>query len=242
MAVGRAAVQPVHEQLRALHGVRREEGGDAARDGVPAPAPELRLVTGVEVAEVPGERVVPRLVEALVDHLEQRPGERVGRPRVVVDRAGELGDERTRRAEVHPGADAVERVAPAEPVREPLAEPPLDAAGRHQHQLRRERVLQRARQQVTELVGEQVGARGAVEVERHGGTLDRVADNVGGQASQPSICPTCSASVIGSNGLEMTPEMASPSQTWRSPTWTFAVTRITGMCRMSSSACMCGTS
>ena len=58
-------------------------------------------------------------------------------------------------------------VAAAEDVRQPLAQPPLHAARRDQHQLLGERVGQRIGQQCTEAVGKQVGALGTVEVEGH---------------------------------------------------------------------------
>jgi hypothetical protein len=54
-------------------------------------------------------------------------------------------------------------------MRKPLAQPPLDAAGRHQHQFLGERVGQRAGQQGAEPVGQQIGALGTVEMKRHRG-------------------------------------------------------------------------
>ena len=50
--VGGVAGGPVDEQLRPLRGVRREQAGQPARDGVAAAPPELRLVAGVAVPEV----------------------------------------------------------------------------------------------------------------------------------------------------------------------------------------------
>ena len=87
------AVEPVDEELWALPGVRGEQPGEAAGYGVAAALPELFLLAVLEVAEVGGERRAPGLVEAFVDDFEQRPDHGVGRPRVVVDGAGDFGDE-----------------------------------------------------------------------------------------------------------------------------------------------------
>ena len=79
-----------------------------------------------------GQRSAPGLVEARVDHLEQRPDHGVGGPRVVVGGAGDLGDQRAGVPELDARAHPVGRLgrAAAEHVREPLAKPPLDAARR----------------------------------------------------------------------------------------------------------------
>ena len=58
-------------------------------------------------------------------------------------------------------------VAAAEDVRQPLAQPSLDAARRHQHEFLGEWVGQRIGQQCAETVSKQVGALGTVEVEGH---------------------------------------------------------------------------
>ena len=115
--------------------------------------------------------------------MEQRPGQRVGRPGIVVGPARHDREQRARAAEVDTGAHTV--AAPrrgAEPVREPLGQPALDALRRHHDHLGRERIGQRRRQQLAELVGELVGARGAVEVEGHcGPTLVVGYDESGGR-------------------------------------------------------------
>ena len=54
-------------------------------------------------------------------------------------------------------------------MREPLAQPPLHAARRHQDQLLGERVGQRVGQQGAQPVGQQIGALGTVEMKRHRG-------------------------------------------------------------------------
>ena len=103
--------------------------------------------------------------------VEQRPDQRVGRPRVLVAGAGDLGDQRARgcgsrrrrrrrrraaarrpsRCESRWREPALHALAPGPP-------PPRSANGS----------ASGLREQVAEGVGEQVGARRAVEVERHG--------------------------------------------------------------------------
>ena len=83
-AVGVAALAPVGDELRPLPGVRREQAGQPPGDREAPAEPEVGLLPGRPVAEVRGQGRRPRLVEAGVEHLEQRPGQRVGRPRVVV--------------------------------------------------------------------------------------------------------------------------------------------------------------
>ena len=56
---------------------------------------------------VPGDRGAPGLAEGVVEHGEQRPGHRVGGPRVVVGEAEHRCHQGPRRREAHPGADAV---------------------------------------------------------------------------------------------------------------------------------------
>jgi len=76
------------------------------------------------------------------------------------------------RHEVDPGADAVTTAGPgAEPVREPLGEPALDAARRNDDDLTRERVGQWRDQQGREAVGECIGALGGMQVQGHAATL-----------------------------------------------------------------------
>ena len=55
----------------------------------------------------------------------------------------------------------------AEPVRQPLGQPPLDALGRHRHHLGGERVLRRHGEQLAERVGQRVGALGPMYVEHY---------------------------------------------------------------------------
>ena len=162
-----AAVGPVDEQLRSLGRVRREQPGDPAGHRVAATLTELGLVRAGAVAEVLSERRRPRLVEAVVKDGEHRPGEGVRCPGVLVSRACELADQGPWGPELHTRAHAVTGAwaSGAEQMGEPLRQPALDAARRHEHDLLRERVLERRGEQLAEGVGELVGARSAMEVE-----------------------------------------------------------------------------
>ena len=165
-AVGVAALAPVGDQARPLHGVRREEAGQPPGDGVAAVAAQLALVAVEPVAEVGGEGRAPRLVEAGVDHLEQRPDQPVGVPRVVALAAEQHRDQRARVEEPHPRADAVaaarRRCRAGGESRwvsqrsTPLAGTTTTSSANGSSSGRR--------QQLAEGVGELVGARCAVEV------------------------------------------------------------------------------
>ena len=70
--------------------------------------------------------------------------------------------------EPHARADAVATArAGAEPVGEPLGQPPLDATRRNDDDLLGERVVERFREQRAEPVGEQVGRIGTMHLQRH---------------------------------------------------------------------------
>ena len=58
-------------------------------------------------------------------------------------------------------------VAAAEDVRQPLAQPPLDALRRDDDELFGERIGERIGEQRAEAVGQEVGAFGAVEMQGH---------------------------------------------------------------------------
>ena len=130
--VGVAARGPVGDQARPLHGVRREEAREPTGDGVAPPAPQVGLLAGGR----PWPRCRARVAahgssRRRVDGGQQRPDQGVGCPRVVVAGAGDLGDQRGRRAEVDARADAVgPAVTGAEVVGEALGQPALDALGR----------------------------------------------------------------------------------------------------------------
>ncbi len=158
---------PVDEQLRSLPRVGREETGQPSRDGIAPTQPQLLLLACLEVPEVGGQGLAPVVVAAVVDDFEQRPDERVGVPRVVVGRSGDLGDERARVAEGDAGADAVLPVPAAEDVRQPLAQPPLDALRRDDDELFGEGVVKRVGEEGTEAVGQEVGSFSTVEVQAH---------------------------------------------------------------------------
>ena len=168
-AVGGLAVEPVDEHLWPLASVGREQTRQPACHRIAATSTQFGFVAGVEVAQMRCERSAPVVVAAGVDGVQQWPGHRVRRPGIVVNCAGDLGDQRCGGAERHPGAHSVGAVAPPEHVGESLAQPPLHAARRHQHQFLGERVGQGIGQQRTEPVGEEVGAISTMEVERHWG-------------------------------------------------------------------------
>ncbi len=157
-------VEPVDQQLRSLTGVGREQPRQPPRHRVPAATPQLGFV-GIDgvVAQMCCERATPVFAEAGVDRLEQRPRHGIRRPGVVVDGAGDLGDQRGGGAEHHPCAHPIGAVAAAEHMGEPLAQPPLHAARRHQHQFLGERVGQRIGQQLRR------GRRRAGRCGQHGG-------------------------------------------------------------------------
>ena len=77
--VWRMAVQPVDQQLRTLPGVGGEQPGQPARHRIPSAPAQLGLGVGLlEVAQMRCQRAAPRLVEAAVDDLQQRPRHRLG--------------------------------------------------------------------------------------------------------------------------------------------------------------------
>jgi len=149
----RVAVKPVDEQLRTLPSVGGEQPGQPSRHRITPASSQLGFVAGVKVAQMPGQDAAPRLIQRGVDDFQQRPRHGVGGPRIVVDRAGDLGDQRAWAAERHSRAHTITGTTTPDDMREPLAEPPLDAARRHQHQLLGERVGQRVGQQGAEPVG-----------------------------------------------------------------------------------------
>ena len=160
-------VFPVDEQLRPLPRIGREEAGQPSRHRIAPAQPQFLLLACLEVPEVGGQRLAPVVVAAVVDDLEQRPDERVGVPRIVVRRSGDLGDERAWVAEGDAGADAVLPVTAAEDVRQPLAQPPLDALRRDDDDLFGEGIVKRVGEEGAEAVGQEVGPFGTVDVKGH---------------------------------------------------------------------------
>ena len=91
----------------ALAGVRRVQPGQPAGDGVAPARAQLALLPGHAVTEVSGQRRAPRLVERVVDHLEQRPGQPVGVPGVLQIACRAASDQGPRAEEPDPRAHAV---------------------------------------------------------------------------------------------------------------------------------------
>ncbi len=163
-----ATLAPVRHQRGSLHGVAGEQPGQPSGHGVATAAPQVALVAGDAVAQVRGQGRAPRLVEGLVDHLQQRPDQAVRVPGVVALLAEQQCDQGVRGQEPHAGAHPVSTArSGAQPVREPLGQPPLDTASRDDHDLLGERVVQRLCKQPAEPVGEQIGRIGAMQLKRH---------------------------------------------------------------------------
>ena len=118
-------------------------------------------------AEVGAQRRAPRLARAGVDHLEQRPDEALGPPRVVLGVAPRPGHQLGGRGELHPGTHPVVPEGRAEAVGEALREPALHPAGRHGDHVGGEGVRRRRREHVGQRLGQPVRALGAVHVEGH---------------------------------------------------------------------------
>jgi len=77
-------------------------------------------------------------------------------------------DQGARIEEPHAGADPVTaRGRRTEPVGEAQGQPSLHPARRDDDDVRSERVIGRRGEELGELLGEEVGARGTVDVERH---------------------------------------------------------------------------
>jgi hypothetical protein len=181
-SVGVAAGLPVLEEARPLDGVRREQARQATGHGVATSPPQLPFLAVLSVTQVQAQCTAPVLARVGVHDLQQRPDQRVGRPGVVLTGAGDLGDQAGRRTELHPGADTVvATLALPEAVGQRLAQPALDAAGRDEHELLREGVLEWCAQQPREAVDEAVRPGGPMKEKWH--------VRPGGPARDPSGCP-----------------------------------------------------
>ncbi len=143
------AALPCPDQVRALHGIAVEELGYVPYG--PKPAHRVLRVTAGAL-EVACKRGQPRLGQALVDDLEQRPHRALRHPGICVRIDAGRGRQRTldqprREREVDVRAHAVAPpVARAEQGRQPLGEPALDPARGDRDDLGRERVVQRLEQ------------------------------------------------------------------------------------------------
>jgi hypothetical protein len=161
--------RPVAHRVRPVQRVPVEQVGDVPHGREPPRA--LERVVLLRAAEVRGEQVHPRLGQAFVDDLEQRPHRSLRQPRVLVGiDAGRCGhgipDEPPRGREVDVRAHAVGRTrGRTEPRRELLRDPPLHAAGRDGDDLGRERIVRRRREQRPKRLDEPVGAVGPVEMQ-----------------------------------------------------------------------------
>ncbi len=189
-AVRVAPCAPVDDEARALHGVRREDPGQPPRHGPAAGAAQVTFVAGDTVTEVTGEGGRPRFVERGVEHLEQRPDEPVRIPDVVTPAIEQQGDQGTRAQEPDPGTDAVATLGPrAEAVGQSLGQPALDTAGGHRDHVRGEGVGQGRGEQVTELVGQEVGAGGSMDLQAHPSVLLLLTSPPEQAAAGPNLGP-----------------------------------------------------
>ena len=113
----------------------------------------------------------PRLRQRAVDHLEQRPRRALGQPRIAVgiyagSRGDRVADQPSRRRKQDVRADAVTASGRgSERGGQALGEPALHPAGRHRHDLGRERIIERRSQQLAERVGKSICTFGSVDVE-----------------------------------------------------------------------------
>ena len=106
--------QPTRQQFRPLPGIGGEQAGEPPRYGVTAPPAQVLLRAVGEVPQMAGHDTAPRLVETGVDHFEQRPGDGLRRPRVILAGAADLPDQGGRGPERHTGAHSVGAVATAQ--------------------------------------------------------------------------------------------------------------------------------
>ena len=85
--------------------------------------------------------------------------------RELPDSAHRAGGQPAGGGKFHSGAHAVVPYARAQPVRQTLGKPPLDAAGGDTDDLGSEGILERSAEQLTQTRSEPVGALGAVDVQ-----------------------------------------------------------------------------
>ena len=174
------APRPRAHHLGPVQRVAIEQLGEVPNRAEP-PRPPRRVGVLAAATEMRGQAREPRLVEVVVDHLEQSPHRPLGQPRIRVGldprrRRHRVADEPPRRREVDVRAHAVAPPLPgAEPIRHPLREPALHPARRHGDDLGRERVGQRVGQQRAKRLDEAVGPLGSMDVKHVGESAWRTA-------------------------------------------------------------------
>ena len=163
--VGVTARGPVHEHLRTVRAVPGEGLGCPCRSQHP---PLTAGHPGCHVAVKHGQRLV---AVGLVDLIENRPHEALGRPPehlLPAYRGEDAGHQIGWEGEGDVGADAVTTVGIASQVMgQPLGEPALHAPSRHGDDIRGEGVLGLLAQEPTQGIHEHIGSLGSVEVQ-HG--------------------------------------------------------------------------
>ena len=171
--------RPPADHLGPVQRVAVEQLGDVAQGGEAPGAP----VGVFLVAQMDPQAAQPRLVQALLDHLEQRPHRARRRPGVGIRidaRGGRDGvaDEAVREREVDVRAHPVRPAGRGpEPRGEPLRQPALHPSCRDRDDVGREGVGQRIGQEAAECLNQSVGALSAVDVE-HALTLTIDQDRV----------------------------------------------------------------
>ena len=182
---------PALQHLGSVHGVAVEEVGH-----VPDAREALRLLHGLRVADVLGQRRQPRLVEVLLDHLHQRPDRTLRaardrpRDRCPTARASALftsvpGNGKSMLA--HTPSCAPSR-AP-EVRRQSLGQPALDAPRRHRDDLGGHRIVERLGHQVAQHRHQGVGPVGPVDVQHPGRVRRRCSPGPGTAGSVELPCP-----------------------------------------------------
>jgi hypothetical protein len=152
---------PRQHGVRAVQRVPVEQLGQMPNGREP-PRPLQRIGPVRRSTEVCRQQLHPRLAEALVDDLEQRPHGSLRQPRIGL----RLHARRRGHGRPHqpPGRREVHVRADPEPSRQLLRDPPLHPPSRDSHDLLSERVAGRRCEQRPERLDEAVSATGAVEV------------------------------------------------------------------------------
>ncbi len=153
------ALGPAEQELGPVRAVAVEQAREMAHGGEAAGAAD----GVVGAAEVGGEVARPRLLQRAGDHVEQRPDQPLGQPRVGLRIDARDGGDRV--ADQHPRGREADVGADPEAVREPLGQPALHPARGDRDDLGGERVLGRIGEDGAQREHQPVGAFGSVDVQ-----------------------------------------------------------------------------